>query len=421
VGAGEGGPQELSDISVEDAPRVRLPSEELNTVLGGGLVPGSVVLLAGDPGIGKSTLFLQIADVLSKAMGQVLYVSGEESPHQVRMRAQRIGASGKGVFLLSETSLGEVFSQLERMHPAVAVVDSIQTMSADAIEAAPGSVAQVRECARQLLQWAKATRTPVLMTGHVTKDGEVAGPRVLEHMVDVVLYLEGESTGPFRLLRAMKNRFGSTNEVAVFQMESTGLVEVHDPSRVLLASRRQGQVGDAVAAVLEGSRPLMVEIQALTAPSQLPVPRRLSSGVEQGRMVMLSAVLSQRARMPLGGSDVIVNVTGGLRVTEPAADLAIALAIASSFRGVPLPPDVVAVGEVGLSGELRPVPQLERRLREAARLGFARAVAPAMRNGEMPRAGIEVAQAETVGQAIGKVLGRRTGSREHGEELFGEG
>jgi DNA repair protein RadA/Sms len=337
------------------------------------------------------------------------------------MRAQRIGASGKGVFLLSETSLGEVFSQLERMHPAVAVVDSIQTMSADAIEAAPGSVAQVRECARQLLQWAKATRTPVLMTGHVTKDGEVAGPRVLEHMVDVVLYLEGESTGPFRLLRAMKNRFGSTNEVAVFQMESTGLVEVHDPSRVLLASRRQGQVGDAVAAVLEGSRPLMVEIQALTAPSQLPVPRRLSSGVEQGRMVMLSAVLSQRARMPLGGSDVIVNVTGGLRVTEPAADLAIALAIASSFRGVPLPPDVVAVGEVGLSGELRPVPQLERRLREAARLGFARAVAPAMRNGEMPRAGIEVAQAETVGQAIGKVLGRRTGSREHGEELFGEG
>ncbi|MSP78472.1 MAG: DNA repair protein RadA [Dehalococcoidia bacterium] len=401
--------QQLSEVSLQDAPRVLLPSGELNRVLGGGIVPGSIVLLAGDPGIGKSTLFLQMAAALAAKGGDVLYVSGEESARQIRMRAERLGVTGEHVFLLNETSIEEVLQRAEQSHPAALVVDSIQTMATETIPSAPGSVNQVRECCRLLLQWAKSTHTPVLLTGHVTKEGDIAGPRVLEHMVDVVLYLEGEQFGPVRLLRSIKNRFGSTNEVAVLQMESSGLVEVPDPSRALLATRHGNRVGSAVVPILEGTRPLMVEIQALTAPTVLPVPRRLSSGLEQNRVVMLTAILSQRAGLAVGMDDVIVNVTGGLRVSEPAADLCASLAIASSFRNVPLSSDVIAIGEVGLSGELRWVSQMERRLREASRLGFTRAIIPAIRGDAAnigPIDGLEVVRVETLREAIRQALPR---------------
>ncbi|MSQ12704.1 MAG: DNA repair protein RadA [Dehalococcoidia bacterium] len=403
-------PVQLSDVAAAAAPRIVLPSAELNRVLGGGIVPGSVILLAGDPGIGKSTLFLQVASALA-GRGEVLYVSGEESGHQVRLRSERLGVDGRGIFLLNETALEPVMAHLGRMAPSAVLVDSIQTLWSDAMPSAPGSVNQVRECTRQLMQWAKATHTPVLFAGHVTKDGDVAGPRVLEHMVDVVLYLEGESSGPLRLLRSTKNRFGSTNEVAVFQMGAEGLVEVPDPSRLMLAARSTAQVGDVVVPVLEGTRPMLMEVQALTAPTSAPAPRRLTSGLDQGRLVMLCAVLGQRARLPLGGCDVIANVAGGLRITEPAADLAVALAVASSLRGVPLAVDTVAVGEVSLSGELRSVPQMERRLRESARLGFRRAIVPPTRGQALPDMGLEVVEAGTLSEAVRAALPR--GERAH--------
>jgi DNA repair protein RadA/Sms len=304
------------------------------------------------------------------------------------------------------------------MGPSAVLVDSIQTLSSDAVDSTPGSIHQVRECARQLLHWAKATGTPVLMAGHVTKDGDVAGPRVLEHMVDVVLYLEGEASGPLRLLRSMKNRFGSTNEVAVFQMEAGGLAEVSDPSRALLAGRRQAQVGDVVVPVLEGTRPMMMEVQALTAPTSAPVARRLTTGLDQGRLVMLCAVLGQRAQVPLGNCDVIANVAGGFRITEPAADLAVALAVASSLRGAAVPVDLVAIGEVSLSGELRGVPQMERRLRESARIGFKLAVIPTVGGEALPDVGLEVLEARTLGEAVRTVLSpgeTRKGTSEQGK------
>ena len=296
---------------------------------------------------------------------------------------------------------------MDERRPTAVIVDSIQTMYSDALPSGPGSVAQVRECARLLLAWAKAHRTPVLLAGHVTKEGDVAGPRVLEHMVDVVLSLEGETLTPLRILRSAKNRFGSTNEVALLQMEIGGLAEVADPSLALM-SRRQGQlVGSAVVPVLEGTRPLLVEVQALTAPTHSPIPRRVVSGLESTRLVMLVAVLDRRAGLPLGGQDVIVNVVGGIRVGEPAVDLAVALAVASSFRGVPLEEDTVVLGEVGLSGEVRPVPQLARRLQEAARLGLAKAIVPVRAEGSAPHeAEVQVTEVATLSQAIRAALPR---------------
>ncbi|MBM3945826.1 MAG: DNA repair protein RadA [SAR202 cluster bacterium] len=415
-------PVQLSEVTTESAPRIALSSAELNRVLGGGVVPGSVLLLAGDPGVGKSTLLLQAASALAERR-EVLYVSGEESAHQVRLRAERLGVRGERIFLLSETSTDAVLARLAERAPSAVVIDSIQTLWSEAVPSAPGSVNQVRECARALMQWAKTSHTPVLMAGHVTKDGDVAGPRVLEHMVDVVLYLEGESAGGLRLLRTTKNRFGSTNEVAVFQMGPTGLAEVPDPSQALLANRRHAQVGDVVTPVLEGTRPMMMEVQALTSPTTAPVPRRLTTGLEQTRLVMLCAVLGQRARMPLGGCDVIANVAGGFRVSEPAADLAVALAVASSLRGVPVPMDLVATGEVSLSGELRWAPQMERRLRESARVGFKRAVIPTVRGEPLPDLGLQILEAGTLSEAIRAVLGRSSGTRgrEEGEDVFAKG
>ena len=409
-------PVELSRVSEMEAPRISLPYSELNRILGGGLVPGSVVLLAGDPGIGKSTLLLQVAAALADSLGSgapqehrgVLYVSGEESPDQVQLRARRLGVKGAGLYLLGETNLEAVLHWLGQMSVSAVVVDSIQTLYSEGLSAVPGSLSQVRECTRRLLAWAKEQGTPVLLAGHVTKEGDVAGPRALEHMVDVVLYLEGERFGANRLLRGTKNRFGATHEVAVYQMEERGLVEVHDPSRALLSHRRGAAVGSAVVAVGEGTRPLLVEVQALTSPAHGPVPRRVVNGLEVNRVIMVSAVLARRAGLPLGGQDIIVNVVGGLRLSEPAADLAVALAIASSFREAPLDERLVVLGEVGLSGEVRPVPQMERRLEEASRLGFRRVVVgERSQRAETSNGNVEVVEVATLLDALRHVLPRK--------------
>jgi DNA repair protein RadA/Sms len=382
----------------------------MDRVLGGGLVPGSLALLAGEPGVGKSTLLLQAAGSVAGSGRTVLYVSGEESDRQIKLRAERLSLPGKGVFLMPETEVEHVLQQLEERQPGLAIVDSIQTLSAEGVSSGPGSVAQVRECTLQLLRWAKARETPVLLTGHVIKDGTLAGPRVLEHMVDVVLYLEGENLGTHRILRSVKNRFGSTNEVAMFQMGGNGLEEVADPSQALLEERGSKAVGSAIVPVLEGSRPMMVEIQALTSPSMLPVPRRTANGVDYNRMLMVSVVLSRRARLSLSAQDIIVNVAGGLRVSEPGADLALALALASSLRNRPVKSGLAALGEVGLSGELRSVAQMERRLRETVRLGFTRCLLPASARGKTPRVeGLELLYAPTVGQAMSLGLERTAG------------
>ena len=410
------GPTELAAVSLDGDPRIVLPFPELNRVLGGGLVPGSVALLAGDPGIGKSTLLLQVAGALAPDVeladgrGGVLYVAGEESAAQIRMRAARLGVSGRNLLLLNETAAPDVLGWMERVRPCAVLVDSIQTLHSEASNAAPGSVGQIRECARLLIAWAKTTRTPVIIAGHVTKEGDIAGPRVLEHMVDVVLYLEGESMSALRLLRSEKNRFGSTNEVALFQMDAAGLVEVADPSRQLLARRNGPLVGSVLAPVLQGTRPMLVEVQALTAPVVGPAPRRVANGLDTNRLVMLATVLSRRSGVPLGSQDVVVNVTGGLRVNETAADLALALAMASSFRDQPLDASVAALGEVGLGGEVRPVAQMGRRLQEAARLGLKRVVAPASAEaGPAEATGLEVVRVTTVSQAIRALFPRRSG------------
>ncbi len=412
-------PLQLSDVSLDDTPRILLPYAELNRVLGGGLVPGSILLMAGDPGIGKSTLLLQIAAALApkgrgrqadaaQPQGGVLYVSGEESAAQVRMRAERLGIDGHGLYLLGETDVAEALRWMDNTAPAAVIVDSIQTLYTEDAPSSPGSVAQVRECTRLLLGWAKARQTPVLLSGHVTKEGDVAGPRVLEHMVDVVLYLEGESLGPYRVVRSVKNRFGSTDEVALFQMQGNGLSEVEDPSQALLSQRQGPLVGAIVCPVVQGSRPLLVEVQALTSPAVGPVPRRVANGLETNRLTMLAAVLSRRAGLPLGGQDIIVNVAGGLRVSEPATDLATALAIASAFRNQPLAPDLVALGEVGLSGEIRPVPQMGRRLQEAARLRLRRAIGP-MEAARESVDGIAVTPVSTLSRALTAALPKERG------------
>ncbi len=426
---GTNGPMELSEVSLEDTPRIILPYPEMNRVLGGGLVPGSVVLLAGDPGIGKSTLMLQIAGALAPAKlvddarGSVLYVSGEESATQVRLRAERLGIDGRNLLLLNETSATDVLGWMDKTEPTAVLVDSIQTLYTDASTTAPGSVTQIREGARLLMGWAKANRTPVIIAGHVTKEGDVAGPRVLEHMVDVVLYLEGDRTSELRILRSEKNRFGSTDEVALFQMESTGLVEVSDPSGQMLSKRKGPIVGSVVTPVLQGTRPIIVEVQALTAPVVGPTPRRVANGMEGNRLVLLATVLSRRAGIPLGGQDIVVNVTGGLKVNEASADLATALAIASSFRDQPLETDVVALGEVGLGGEVRPVAQMGRRLQEAARLGLRRAVVPeAAEIDPADMNGMEIIPVATLMQAIHALFPRaRSAGRGESASIATEG
>ncbi len=366
----------LSEISRDGFGRIPVPMEEFSRVLGGGIIPGSVILVGGDPGIGKSTLLLQVSGLVAEADDAVLYASGEESAQQIRMRAERLGMEGANLYVLAETNLDQILRHIEQLRPRMAVIDSIQAVYLDGLTSSAGSISQVRECAAATLRLAKSIQVPVFIVGHVTKKGSIAGPRVLEHIVDTVLYLEGERFHSYRLLRGVKNRFGSTNEVGVFEMGEEGLNEISNPSQVFLAGRETDAPGSAIAVTLEGTRPILVEIQALTSRTSFGLPRRTANGVDFNRLLLLVAVLSKRVGMGLSSQDVFANVVGGLRVGEPAADLALAVAIASSYQNRPVAPDLALVGEIGLSGELRAVGQIEKRLNEAAKLGFERCLLP---------------------------------------------
>ncbi|HLM42063.1 MAG TPA: DNA repair protein RadA [Microvirga sp.] len=364
----------------KEAPRIPSGIAELDRVTGGGFVHGSVILLGGDPGIGKSTLLMQASAALALSGRRVAYISGEEAVAQVRLRAERLGLGGAPVELASETNVEDIIATLgQGRPPALAIIDSIQTMWTETVESAPGTVTQVRGSAQALIRFAKTTGTAVILVGHVTKDGQIAGPRVVEHMVDAVVSFEGDTGHHFRIMRAVKNRFGPTDEIGVFEMSDQGLREVSNPSELFLSGRDTATAGTAVFAGMEGTRPLLVEIQALVAPSSLGTPRRAVVGWDQNRLSMVLAVLEAHGGLKLGMHDVYLNVAGGLRITEPAADLAAAAALVSSLSGNPLPPDAVYFGELGLSGAIRPVAQEQARLKEAAKLGFSSAVAPAAR------------------------------------------
>jgi DNA repair protein RadA/Sms len=396
--------RELSSVEMAEVPRDATGMAELDRVLGGGLVPGSLVLVGGDPGIGKSTLVLQVARALAGQGRKVLYVTGEESEEQVRMRAQRLGTTPEGLLILCETDLESVIDSAGTLRPDVLVADSIQTLARGDLEGGPGSVTQVRECGLALLQFAKATRTVVFLIGHVTKEGAVAGPRVLEHMVDAVLYLEGERYHDARILRAAKNRFGSTQELGVFEMGEEGLREVANPSAAFLSGAREAQAGTAVVSSLEGTRPLLVEVQALVSSSFYGTPQRVTSGFDARRLAVLLAVLERRVGLKIGRHDVFVSVTGGLTLEEPGTDLGVALAVASSFRNRPLLTRTIAIGEVSLAGGVRRVRRLDLRLREAARLGFGRAGVPAVQAEDARGLGIEIVALETVREAFDLLL-----------------
>ena len=400
AGAPEDVPAELlADIQPEERERIGTGVGELDRVLGGGLVAGSVVLLGGDPGIGKSTLLLQACEHLG-SRGPVLYVSGEESNQQVGLRSRRLGLTGAGIRLLSETRVEPILVRAERERPLAMVVDSIQTLYTDLLQSAPGSVSQVRETAAQLVRFAKGSDTAVFLVGHVTKEGALAGPRVLEHMVDTVLYFEGHAGGAFRLIRAVKNRFGAVNELGVFAMGDRGLREVRNPSAIFLSRHDQPVPGSLVMVTREGTRPLLVEVQALVDGSPLANPRRVALGLDQNRLSMLLAVLHRHGGVGMFDQDVFVNVVGGVRINETAADLAVVLAVLSSYRDKPLPLDLAVFGEVGLSGEVRPVPNGPDRLREAAKHGIRRAIVPA---GNSPREGVdglEILAVKTLAAAI---------------------
>ena len=367
-----GEPQTITSISLDPQLRLNTGIAEFDRTLGGGLVPGSLILIGGDPGIGKSTLVLQVAAILSRTGIKVLYVSGEESPQQIKIRAERLSLQSKDLYILSGTCVEQLFERLEALKPHLLVIDSIQTVYTEALPSAPGSVGQVREVTTRLLNWAKKSGVPTLLIGHVTKDGAIAGPKVLEHLVDTVLYFEGDSSHAFRILRAVKNRFGSTNEIGVFEMKDTGLAEVGNPSRIFLEERPENASGSVVIPCLEGTRPLLLEIQALVGPSPLGMPRRTAVGVDHNRISLLVAVLGKRMGLEMGDQDIFVNVAGGLRVDEPAADLGIVCAMISSFIDRPVDKNVVVFGEIGLAGEIRGVSQPELRIKEAAKLGFSR-------------------------------------------------
>ncbi len=369
----------LSDLATDEPlpPRAGSGISELDRVLGGGLVPASAILVGGDPGIGKSTLLLQATASFARGGMKCLYVSGEEATAQVRMRAQRLGLADAPVSLAAETNLRDILTTLDAERPGLAVIDSIQTMWLDTVESAPGSVSQVRAAAHELVSFAKRRGVAIILVGHVTKDGQIAGPRVVEHMVDTVLYFEGERGHQFRILRAVKNRFGPADEIGVFEMTGAGLAEVPNPSALFLSDRGNPVPGSAVFAGIEGTRPVLTEIQALVAPSTLGTPRRTVVGLDSGRLSTILAVLEARCAIPFTGLDVFLNVAGGLRVSEPAADLAVAAALLSAREDVAIPPDTVLFGEISLSGALRPAVQTENRLKEASKLGFSQAIAPA--------------------------------------------
>lgn len=369
-------PVPITQVSGQEEDRLAVGMPEFDRVLGGGIVPGSVVLIGGDPGIGKSTLLLQLSGKISAGSTTILYVTGEESTSQTRLRANRLGALSDNLYLLAETCLEDIIPHIEQLRPAAVIIDSIQTIYTQQLPSTPGSIGQVREVAAELMGLAKGWQIPIFLIGHVTKEGAIAGPKALEHMVDTVLYFEGERGHSFRILRAVKNRFGSTNEIGVFEMGSNGLVEVSNPSEIFLAERPKGASGSIVVSSVEGTRPILVELQALVTPTNLGTPRRMVTGLDYNRVALMIAVLEKRAGFHLFGEDIFLNIAGGVKIEEPAVDLGIALAIASSFRDKPIDNHTVAIGEVGLTSEVRGVPQLELRVREAAKLGFQRAIVP---------------------------------------------
>ncbi|HTG82508.1 MAG TPA: DNA repair protein RadA [Geobacteraceae bacterium] len=397
-------PLPIGEIRSDIEQRLSCGIAELDRVLGGGVVTGSLVLIGGTPGIGKSTLLLQAMDLLAKRGGHVLYVSGEESAQQIRLRGTRMGVDAPSLLILPETSLEKIVSHIKSLKPAAVVIDSIQTVFTSALESAPGSVSQVRETAGQLMMLAKGSGIPILLVGHVTKDGSIAGPRVLEHMVDTVLYFEGDAGHPFRILRAVKNRFGSTNEIGVFEMKEGGLVEVKNPSELFLAERPLGVSGSVVVSTLEGSRPLLVELQALVTSSSLGSPRRTTIGVDHNRLSLLVAVLEKKVGLSLAGQDIFLNVAGGVKLNEPAADLGMVVAVASSHLDKTVDPHSLILGEVGLAGEVRGITQPEIRVKEAAKFGFHRCILPAGNLKQVKVKGMELIGVRSVEEAMERVI-----------------
>lgn len=406
---GRSQPRSIGEIAGDAEDRIHLAMGEFARVLGGGIVPGSIVLVGGDPGIGKSTLMLQMAMEMAKGK-RVLYVSGEESERQIKMRAARLngtkaGSMPEALLLVTETNLEVILNHVSEVKPDLLIVDSIQTVYLSELDSSAGSVSQVRECASQLRELAKSSGLTVFMIGHVTKEGAIAGPRVLEHIVDTVLYLEGDRFQAYRLLRSVKNRFGATSEVGVFEMREGGMIEVTNPSEAFLAERMVNAAGSAIAVTMEGTRPILVEIQGLTSPTQFGNARRTPNGVDFNRLLLIAAVLTRRVGLKLSEQDIFVNVVGGIQIEEPAADLAVAAAIASSWRDVPVRAEAVLIGEIGLAGELRMPGQMPARLREAAKLGFKTAIVPkAIRKAEAYPGGIEIIEVRSVGQALDAAL-----------------
>ena len=399
-------PRPITEVDISAVPRMITGNGEFDRVLGGGIVPGALILLGGDPGIGKSTLLLEIAARVSSAYGPVLYVSGEESAAQTRLRAERLNCQNERLLVMTETNLDIVLEEASQVKPSMVVIDSIQTMYSPEFPSAPGSVGQVRETTGKLLRFAKESHIAVTIIGHVTKEGNIAGPRLLEHMVDVVLYFEGERSYAFRTLRAMKNRFGSTNESGLFSMEEQGLAQVKNASALLLSERAENVPGSVVLSYLEGARPLLIEVQALVSPTCFGMPRRMAAGFDYNRLVLLMAVLEKRVGLMLSNQDAYINAVGGLRVAEPAADLAVALAIASSFRNMPVDGRAVVMGEVGLTGEVRMISGVEARMQEAVMLGFERFVIPAgnAANCKLRRDNIEIIGVKSVSDAMEAVF-----------------
>ena len=397
-------PRLISELDGSEELRFKTGLKELDRVLGGGAVIGSLVLVGGAPGIGKSTLLLQICGHLGKNY-KILYVTGEESERQLKMRALRLGADGSAFYVMAETNLGQIITAAEELKPDIMIVDSIQTLYSDDLSASAGSVGQVKECAMSLLHLSKNTGSTVFLVGHINKEGAIAGPKVLEHMVDCVLYFEGEKTSSYRILRAAKNRFGSTNELGVFEMNDSGLREVPNPSELLLSGRPSKSPGTCVTCVVEGTRPLLAEVQALVTPSFYNVPRRNANGIEYNRAMMLLAVLEKRSGMRVGSCDAYLNVVGGLTIDEPSADLAVVIALASSYKDKPVKDDLVVIGEVGLTGELRPVSGIGIRLAEAVRLGFTSCIVPKNALGkERAPEGIDILPARSISEAINFAL-----------------
>lgn len=419
-------PRPITEVVVGEHHRHETGIGEFDRVLGGGIVPGSVVLIGGDPGIGKSTILTQAANNLSREGKVTLYISGEESPEQIKMRADRLGVAGRSLHLASETNMEQVEACISSLKPGAVIIDSIQTMYDPGMESAPATVGQVRACTGALVRIAKGSGIPIFIVGHVNKEGAIAGPRVMEHMVDTVLYFEGDRHHAYRILRAVKNRFGSTDELGIFEMHEDGLREVSNPSEILLSERAVQGAGSVVTATMEGSRPILIEIQALVAQSHFTAPRRMATGIDFNRAMMILAVLEKRVGLPLANKDVYINVAGGVKVVEPAVDLAVLTAVASSLTDVPVNPSLIVLGEVGLAGEVRGVTQVGKRIREAARLGFEKVILSAHNNDKsVKNVGIAVEGVSTAFTAVNTVLGeikkKRGRKGDSGEDKRSEG